>query len=143
MFRVWRRDYREHVIWPPDYVRTGTWWFPFLLLVFERLSKFYQNKLSKPLPKNLIRPPLSTPSHDHHGTYPFVVEFYVQVNLSCLYLGLYITARKAIFVHGKLPVYLVPEQSISALSLALLKFMVSVLGFTCAPRSACEVVLKK
>ena len=75
MFRVWRRDYREHVIWPPDYLKTGTWWLAVLLLIFERVSKFYQNKLSKPLPKNLIRPLLSTPYLDHQVTYPLLLRF--------------------------------------------------------------------
>ena len=52
MFRVWRRDYREYVIRAAGCMRTGTEWFPFLLLGFEGLSKNYQNKLSKP---SLIR----------------------------------------------------------------------------------------
>jgi hypothetical protein len=43
MFRVWRRDYREHVIRLAGKARTGAGWFPFLLLVFEWLSKYYQN----------------------------------------------------------------------------------------------------
>ena len=43
MFRVWRRDYREHVIHATGYMRTGTCWFPFF---YARLSAS-----PKPFPK--------------------------------------------------------------------------------------------
>lgn len=78
--------------------------------------------------------------HDHHDTGRFEIVFCGQEVSVCLSPATYTVFQQASAVHETLLVC--PPQSISVLSLALLKLVVSVFPGTLAPRLAIDVERK-